>query len=167
MASNIATCCTSPKYEQMIKLLRTDTTNLDFIELLIALDADLKIRDGEEHSFYNQFNKLDSIKHVIVAYDDNEISIGCGAIKEYKDDIAEVKRMFVSPNGRRKGIASKILIELEQWAKELSYTKCILETGVNQSEAIALYHKNGYHTITNYGQYENALNSICFEKTLN
>lgn len=151
----------------MIKLLRTDATNLDFIELLIALDADLKIRDGEEHAFYNQFNKLNSIKHVIVAYEDNEIPIGCGAIKEYKDDIAEVKRMYVSPNGRRKGIASKILIELEHWAKELSYRKCILETGVNQPEAIALYHKSGYQIIANYEPYKKAINSVCFEKTLN
>ncbi len=150
----------------MIKLFRTNAVNPDFIELLIALDADLKIRDGEEHSFYNQFNKLDSIRHVIVAYD-NGIPIGCGAIKEYEDEIAEVKRMFVSPNGRRKGIASKILIELEHWAKELSFTKCILETGVNQPEAIALYHKNDYHIITNYGPYKNAINSVCFEKRLN
>ena len=150
----------------MIKLLRTSAVNVDFIELVKFLDADLKIRDGEEHPFYNQFNKLDTIKHVIVGYD-NEMPVACGAIKEYQADTTEIKRMFVLPIGRRKGIASKILIELEQWAKELSYAKCILETGVNQPEAIALYHKNGYHIITNYGQYENAVNSVCFEKILN
>ena len=150
----------------MIKLLRTSAINVDFIELVKSLDADLKIRDGEEHSFYNQFNKLDSIKHVIVAYD-NEMPVACGAIKEYQGDTTEIKRMFVLPIGRRKGIASKILIELEHWAKELSYAKCILDTGINQPEAIELYHKNGYHIITNYGQYENAINSVCFEKILN
>lgn len=75
--------------------------------------------------------------------------------------------LFVAQNSRRKGIATKILIELEHLAKELSYTKCILETGVNQPEAIELYKKNGYRIIANYGQYENAENSICFEKTLN
>lgn len=155
-----------PKNRIMIKLLRTNAVNPDFIELVKFLDADLEIRDGEEHSFYNQFNKLETIKHVIVVFE-NEIPIGCGAIKEYQEDTVEIKRMFVTQNGRRKGIATKILIELEQWAKELSYAKCILETGVNQPEAIELYHKNGYQIIANYGQYENAINSVCFQKILN
>jgi len=150
----------------MIKLLRTNAINLDFIELVKSLDTDLEIRDGEEHSFYDQFNKLENIKHVIVAYE-NQNPIGCGAIKKYEGDAAEIKRMFVKPNGRRKGIASKILIELEHWGKELSYTKYILETGVNQPEAIILYQKNGYQIIANYGQYENAINSVCFQKILN
>lgn len=70
----------------MIKLLRTSEINVDFIELVKSLDADLKIRDGEEHLFYNQFNKLDTIKHVIVAYD-NEMPVACGAIKEYQGGI--------------------------------------------------------------------------------
>lgn len=150
----------------MIKLIRTNSVNKDFIELVKYLDADLEIRDGEEHPFYNQFNKVDNIKHVVVVYE-NEQSIGCGAIKEYQEDTMEIKRMYVSPEGRRKGIATKILIELEHWAKELSYAKCILETGVNQPEAIELYNKNGYKITVNYGQYKNVTNSVCFEKILN
>ncbi|MGV8946077.1 MAG: GNAT family N-acetyltransferase [Lutibacter sp.] len=149
----------------MIKLLRTNAINADFIELVKSLDADLKITDGEEYSFYDQFNKLENIKQVIVAYD-NSNPVGCGAIKKYEGNTAEIKRMFVAQNGRRKGIATKILIELEQWAKELSYAKCVLETGVNQPEAIEFYRKNGYQIITNYGQYENAINSVCFQKIL-
>lgn len=167
MESKITACCASSKKNKlMIKLLRTNAMNLDFIELVKFLDADLQIRDGEEHSFYNQFNKLNDIKHVVMAYD-NEIPIGCGAIKEYEPSAAEIKRMFVSPNSRGKGIATKILTELEHWAKELSFVKCILETGINQPEAIGLYKKNGYKNIANYGQYENVENSVCFEKILN
>lgn len=150
----------------MIKLIRTNSANTDFMELVKSLDADLKIRDGEEHAFYNQFNKLDNIKHAVVTYDAG-MPIGCGAIKEYQGETAEIKRMFVLPNSRGKGIATKILTELEHWAKELSYAKCILETGVNQPEAIKLYHKSGYQIIANYGQYENVKNSICFGKKLN
>jgi GNAT superfamily N-acetyltransferase len=149
----------------MIKLLQTNATNIDFMELVKFLDADLQIRDGEEHSFYNQFNKLNDIKHVVVAYD-NEMPIGCGAIKEYGPSTAEIKRMFVSPNSRGKGIATKILAELEHWAKELLFAKCILETGINQPEAIGLYKKNGYKIIVNYGQYKNVENSVCFGKSL-
>ena len=149
----------------MIQTIRTDSENRDFIELVKNLDADLAERDGDDHPFYAQFNKIDKIKFVIVAYE-NEKPLGCGAIKEYGTNTAEIKRMYVSPENRGKGIASIILSELENWAIELSFTKCILETGKRQSEAIRLYTKNGYQLIPNYGQYANVENSLCFEKEL-
>lgn len=149
----------------MIKLIRTDAANKDFIALVRHLDAYLAVTDGEEHSFYDQYNKLDAIKFVVLAYE-NEKPLGCGAIKEFDPDTMEVKRMYVSPESRGKGIASKILSELEKWASELSYARCILETGNKQHEAIALYKKNGYQLIPNYGQYAGVENSLCFEKQL-
>ena len=149
----------------MPTLLRTNSTNPDFIALVKELDADLAIRDGADHSFYDQFNKITNIKHTIVAYE-NKTPVGCGAIKEYAPDAMEVKRMYVPPALRGKGIASTVLAELEKWAKELNYRKCILETGKKQPEAIALYKKSGYCIIPNYGQYENVENSLCFEKNL-
>jgi putative acetyltransferase len=149
----------------MIIIKRTDSDNNDFIELVKFLDADLAKRDGKEHSFYAQFNKIDKIKHVVVAYE-NDNPIGCGAIKEFSPTMVEVKRMYTSPECRGKGIATTILIELEKWAAELSYEKCILETGKRQSEAVALYKKNGYKLIPNYGQYAGIENSLCFEKEL-
>ena len=133
----------------MVRLERTDSDNCHFIELVKHLDADLAKRDGSEHSFYAQFNKIDSIKYVVVAYEEG-IPVACGAIKEYVPATMEVKRMYTLPRSRGKGIASKVLAELEQWAGELSYTKCILETGKRQPEAIALYKKNGYRYIPNY-----------------
>lgn len=149
----------------MINCIRTNSENEDFLALVKELDEDLAVRDGEDRAFYNQFNKLDKIKHVIIAYE-NDIPVGCGAIKEYSPDTMEVKRMFVPLNRRGNGIASKVLGELEKWTLELNYTKCILETGKRQPEAIALYIKNGYKLISNYGQYENIKNSVCFEKNL-
>lgn len=148
---------------EMIKLIRTNSENQDFIELIKLLDAYLEEKDGEEHPFYAQYNKLDLIKHVVVAYE-NEIPVGCGAIKEYERGTMEVKRMFTSPQGRGKGVATGILSELEKWAAELGFEKCILETGKKQTEAIGLYHKNGYTRIPNYGQYAGVENSLCFEK---
>ena len=139
--------------------------NSDFIELVRILDAELAIRDGDDHEFYDQFNKLDQIKHVVVAYE-NEIPFGCGAIKHFDKDTMEIKRMFTLLNSRGKGVASLVLSELEQWASELLYKKCILETGINQPEAIHLYKKNGYELIDNYGQYAGLRTSKCFEKTL-
>jgi putative acetyltransferase len=149
----------------MIKILRTNSENPDFIELVKHLDADLAIRDGEDHLFYSQFNTLTRIKHVVVAYSENT-PVGCGALKEYSPGSMEVKRMYVSPSGRNKGIATKILCELESWAAELSYENCILETGIKQPEAIELYKKNGYAIIPNYGQYAGVKTSVCFKKKL-
>ena len=147
----------------MIKIVRTNSDNPDFIELVKYLDADLVIRDGNEHSFYAQFNKIDKIKFVVVAYEDDQ-PVGCGAIKEYAPNTMEIKRMYTSPASRGNGIATKVLTELENWAAEMSFEKCILETGKKQPEAIALYKKSGYKSISNYGQYAGIENSVCFRK---
>lgn len=152
------------KYD-MLTTKRTTSSDTDFQKLVNALDADLKIRDGEEHDFYHQFNKIDLIQHAIVAYEGDE-AVGCGAVKEYSPDGMEVKRMYVPPQHRGKGIASVVLKELEIWCKESGYKKCILETGKKQPEAIELYTKNGYQIISNFGQYQNVANSVCFEKDL-
>jgi putative acetyltransferase len=148
-----------------MELKRITSQNADFQSLVSLLDKDLSVRDGDDHSFYAQFNKIDKINEVIVAYE-NTLPIGCGAIKKYDEETAEVKRMFVMPEHRGKGIAAKILSALEEWASELGYQYCILETGQKQPEAIALYKKSGYQLIPNYGQYAGVENSICMMKKL-
>jgi putative acetyltransferase len=148
-----------------MKIVRTDSSNPDFAALVALLDADLAVRDGDEHAFYNQYNKIASIKHAIVLYE-NETPVACGAIKEYAPGTMEVKRMYTLPAHRGKGIASMVLAELEKWAAELGYKKTVLETGKRQPEAIALYEKNAYKMIPNYGQYAGVENSVCFEKEL-
>lgn len=142
---------------------RTDSDNPDFQSLVILLDADLKERDGDEHTFYAQFNKIATIRNAIVCYVDDK-AIGCGAFKKYDQSKVEIKRMFVLPEYRGHGIAMKILKELELWAAELDYTEYILETGKKQPEAIRLYQKAGYAVIANYGQYINVENSVCMKK---
>ncbi len=148
-----------------MKTLRTTSENPDFQKLVTQLDAYLAVMDGEEHAFYDQYNKIDMLKHCIVIFD-NEEAVACGAIKELDSKSMEVKRMFTLPEKRGKGLASKILNELETWAKELGYEKTILETGKRQTEAVALYNKCGYNVILNYGQYIGVDNSVCFEKVL-
>lgn len=147
----------------MIALKRTNSEDPDFIKLVWLLDADLARRDGEEHAFYAQFNKIDKIRYVVLAYEE-EKAVGCGAIKEHGPDTMEVKRMYVAPESRGKGVAGRILTELESWATDLGYTACVLETGKKQPEAIALYQKYGYQVIDNYGQYTGVENSVCFRK---
>jgi len=149
----------------MITIKRTNSENSDFISLVAKLDTYLAQVDGEDHEFYNQFNSITTLQHVIVLYK-NDIAVGCGAIKEFDTTSVEVKRMYVSPKNRGFGLASQILKELENWAVELKYMNCILETGKRQIEAIALYQKNGYTITPNYGQYKGVENSTCFLKML-
>lgn len=149
----------------MIRIIRTHSEDPDFLRLVSGLDAELAVRDGDDHLFYNQFNKLDKIKYVVVIYD-HDRAIACGSIKEFQKSVLEIKRMYTTPESRGKEIASKVLQELEKWAAELSYEKCILETGINQPEAIRLYKKNGYVLRSNYGQYAGVETSFCFEKIL-
>jgi GNAT superfamily N-acetyltransferase len=153
---------------QSVKVITTKRTSSDdkhFRELVAALDAELRVRDGEDAGFYAQFNKVDTIRCVIVAYDEDK-PVGCGAIKEYAARKMEVKRMYVSPDHRGRGIATRVLKDLETWAKELGCDGCVLETGKRQPEAIGLYKKCGYNVIRNFGQYENVENSVCFAKDL-
>lgn len=149
----------------MLQLTRTNSANTDFLQLVELLDEDLRIRDGDDHAFYAVLNKTNTLNHTLVAYE-NEIPVGCGAIREYATGIVEIKRMYVLPEKRNRGIASAILKELECWAAELGYEKCILETGKNQPEAIAMYKKNKYTIIPNFGKYQGVENSVCFEKKL-
>ncbi|GAB4499491.1 MAG: hypothetical protein OHK003_15470 [Anaerolineales bacterium] len=149
----------------MLTITRTNSENPDFIRLVRFLDADLAQNNGDQNDFYAQFNKVSMIKHVIVAYEGGK-AVACGAIKEYEPGIMEVKRMYTSPESRGKGIAGKILSELEAWTGELGYQKCILETGKTQTAAIHLYEKSGYGYIPNYGQYAGVDNSVCFEKLI-
>ncbi|WDF66698.1 GNAT family N-acetyltransferase [Flavobacterium sp. KACC 22763] len=152
-------------YTEDLKLERTTSQNTDFSNLIVKLDANLASRNGEMQEYFNQFNKIDAIKHVIIAYV-NGIAVGCGAIKQFDDKSAEVKRMFVSEEFRGRGIARKILNELENWAKELGYASTVLETSNVQVEAVELYNKSGYGVIENYGQYAGIESSICFKKEL-
>lgn len=145
--------------------IRSDTSNSDFKKLVSLLDEELAIRDGNGHSFYHQFNKTDDLKNVIVGYVAGE-AVAIGAFKVYTPEVAEIKRMFVIPVHRGKGIAFQILQNLESWAAELNYAQCILETGKKQPEAIALYKKSGYEIAPNYGQYQNVDNSVCMKKSL-
>ena len=149
----------------MIKIERTTYQNEHFPGLVASLDAYLSQTDGDEHEFYHQYNGIENLNQVVIAYI-NEVPVGCGAIKEFNPTSVEVKRMYVSPEIRGKGIATRILTELEKWAAESGYESCILETGKRQPEAIALYKKSNYQVIPNYGQYAGMENSVCFKKDL-
>ena len=149
----------------MEQLKRTTSTDNKFKALVALLDADLAERDGDDNAFYAQFNGIVYLNHCVVYYME-DLPVACGAFKSFNETTIEVKRMFVLPGHRGKSLASKVLNELEHWAKELNYSSSVLETGLRQPEAIALYKKNGYTIIPNYPPYESMENSVCFHKLL-
>lgn len=149
----------------MLQIKRTNSEDTDFQFLVKELDAYLALVDGDEHAYYHQFNKTDSLQYVLVAYWNGE-AVGCGAIRPYDEKHIEVKRMYVHTEQRGKGFAKAILAELEHWAAELHFDFCILETGKKQPEAVQLYSTSGYEVIENYGQYKGVENSVCFKKVV-
>jgi len=147
----------------MTTFLRINSANPDFQLLVQQLDAYLGALNGEEHTFYNQFNQINTLKYVIIGYED-DIPVGCGAIKPFDETSTEVKRMYVLPTHRGQGIAGKILQELETWSQELGYSATVLETANDMPDAIGLYEKYGYERIQNYGQYVGMPRSVCMRK---
>ncbi len=148
-----------------MQITRTHSENLDFVQLVKELDAYLTICDGDEHDFYDQYNHIELLPNVVVVYLNGE-AIGCGAFKEYAKGVAEIKRMYVHPKGRRKGIAATILKGIESWALEKGYQSCILETGKRQLEAVEFYPTQGYAITDNFEPYVGMENSVCFKKEL-
>lgn len=148
----------------LINLVRTDTDDASFGYLVVMLDEELKGRYPDENEFFAQFNKPDGFLGVVVAYLDGE-PVGCGAFRRFSDNEVEIKRMFVKPECRGRRIAGRLLAELETWGTELGFRAFVLETGVNQPEAIALYKRSGYEVIPNYGQYVGVVSSVCMRKT--
>ena len=148
-----------------MKLKRTVSADPDFRKLVVDLDKYLAEVDGEEHSYYAQFNGIAEIPNVVVAYEGDE-PVGCGAFKRYDDSTVEIKRMYVAPDRRGKRIGAQILKELESWASESGFAATILETGHRQVAAVKLYENSGYDVIPNYDQYVGVENSICMKKVL-
>ena len=147
-----------------MKLLKTNSNHPDFQKLTRLFDDYLVEIDGDEKDFFAQYNQI-YIDNVIVCYED-DIAVGCGAFKEYEPTVAEIKRMFVLPERRGKGIASTVLNALEIWAKENGFQHAILETSNQLTNAISLYQKSGYEVIPNYGQYIDVESSVCLKKIL-
>ena len=92
--------------------------------------------------------------------------VGMGGLRRHEDGIGELKRMYVEPGARGRGIARALLAQLEQEAADLGFTEIWLETGTEQPEAIALYESSGYRLIEPYGEFAEDPRSRCFAKAL-
>lgn len=148
-----------------MNIKRTDSSEVDFQNLVKCLDADLSVRNGDDHEFFNQFNKIDMIRNCLVAYIDG-IPAACGAFKKLSEETVEIKRMYTSPEFRKRGLATALVQELELWAKESGFKKAVLETSAEQNEALSVYEKSGFYRIPNYEPYVGIDKSVCYEKIL-
>ena len=151
----------------MIEFKRTDGQNEDFMENCRLLDLDLDRRVGKviERDKYRQYNQLDRIQEAMVVYEGAQ-AIGGGAIRRYDDRTVELKRVFVHPEHQGKGIGSRLVSLLMEWAVELGYDRMVLETGELLAESCAVYKKLGFCIIPNYGPYVNMPESLCMARDL-
>jgi putative acetyltransferase len=148
-----------------IQLKRTQSTDPDFKLLVKELDAGLRTTNGNIMDVYDQHNIIESIDTVVIAYLDEQ-PVACGCFKPFDSEAVEIKRMFVRPETRGRGISALVLQELETWAKSLGFSATVLETGSRQVEAQNLYKKTGYVPILKYGPYVNLPDSFCYRKDL-
>jgi GNAT superfamily N-acetyltransferase len=102
----------------------------------------------------------------LVVRDDDGRAVACGGIARFDETRGELKRMYVVPHARGRGIGRRVLVELERSARELGYTSLVLETGDRQPEALGLYLSSGYEEIPCYPPYDRRALSLCFEKRL-
>jgi len=97
----------------------------------------------------------------LVARADGE-DVACGGVRPLRTGIAEVKRMYVAPGHRNRGLARAVLRALVAHARTAGYAELWLETGTAQPEAIALYLSEGFTPITPYGQHRDHPDSRCY-----
>jgi putative acetyltransferase len=146
---------------------RTTADDAAFRTLVAELDADLHRRYDRVQDAYDGFNILPADTRTVIVVEDGT-PLGCGCIKLLEPSTVEIKRMFVSPHARRRGIARTVMNALETWARELGATTALLETGYLQHEAIALYEHLGYDRTDPFGPYaEPGMDSsVCMRKAL-
>lgn len=149
----------------MIRLKRTHHDDPDFKTLVEALDEELWERYPAIQQNFAPHNKVDASVRIIVAYLD-DAPVGCGAFRAMEKTVMEIKRMYVDPNVRGRGIAKEILRALETWGRDEGFLESKLETGLNQPEAIAVYKRANYVQIPNYPPYDTITESMCMAKML-
>jgi GNAT superfamily N-acetyltransferase len=135
------------------------------METLYADDPTAPEANGETDDLRND-ELMPPTGRFIVMYDDDGEPIACGAIRRRDGDAAEIKRMYVRPAARGRGISRVILRELEATAIRYGYRALVLETGVRQPEAMALYESHGYTQIPNFGFYKSSPLSRCYRRQL-
>jgi putative acetyltransferase len=134
--------------------------------LLAELDGELLERYPRHAIHGVELQQLEDDRGFFVVARLDSRAVGCGAVRLLEAVVGEVKRMYVRPQARRRGIARAVLVKLEETARALGIHTLRLETGTRQPEAIALYEGEGYRPIPCFGEYASDPFSACYEKIL-
>jgi putative acetyltransferase len=142
--------------------------SVDARRLVEALDAHLASRYTPEQRFGPNLKPAQlapGLGTFVVARLEGR-AVGCGAVRLLDPTTVEVKRMYVEPELRGRGVAKQILEHLEGAGRELGARRAVLETGVYQDEAIGLYRRAGYTEVACWGEYTTSPTSVCYEKAI-
>lgn len=140
----------------------------DAQRLIAALDAGLAELYPPEQRFGPNLkaHHLEGGRGILLVARDDGRAVGCGAIRLIDAITAEVKRMYVEPNERGKGVGRAVLASLQSAAAQLGARRLVLETGTHSPDALGLYRRAGFTQIDCWGEYANSPTSVCLEKTL-
>jgi GNAT superfamily N-acetyltransferase len=150
----------------VLELVAQRIDDAEAAALVDALLSDLAGRYGGRDAFHPDPASLAPPDGVFVVARLDGVPVGCGGFRRFADGVAEIKRMYVAPEARRRGVGLAVLADLEARARALGYESIRLETGTNQPEAMALYQQAGYRAMVPYGHYRESSMSRCFEKDL-
>ena len=136
--------------------------------LIAALNAELLSRypRGDDSYFRLDPEEVGAGRGAFLVAHADGAPVGCGAVRVIGDGMAEIKRMYVTPEWRQRGVARRVLDALETEARALGVTRLLLETGTRQPEAIALYTKAGYVERDGFGDYPPSPLNVFMEKRL-
>ena len=152
-----------------IHIRRSTLASPDAGELIAALNAELTTtfpEPGASHFSLSDAQVIPGDGAFLVAYLDDAV-VGCGAVRRLDETTAEIKRMYVNPSVRGRGIGRALVEALEREARLIGVTKIVLETGTRLASAIKLYEAMGYAHIPLFGEYLSSPNtSLCFGKSL-
>ena len=154
-----------------VEIRREDFASPVVAQLIAALNAELQHRypeEGAHHFRLDSDEVADGRGAFLVAYLAGQ-PVGCGAVRRIEPQVAELKRMYVAPPARGRGVGRLVLLELEAIAGQLGATRLVLETGPRQPEAIALYRRAGFVEIPLFGDYLASPHpelSVCMAKDL-
>jgi GNAT superfamily N-acetyltransferase len=152
-----------------VEIRRRTLASPDAARLIAALNAELTAafpEPGATHFSLSETQVVDGDGAFLVAYLDDR-AVGCGAVRRLDETTAEIKRMYVDPSVRGRGIGRALVEALEREARRLGATRIVLETGARLTSAVQLYAAMGYGRIPLYGEYLSSPDtSVCFGKSL-
>jgi putative acetyltransferase len=146
----------------------------DAAALRRALRADLDARYGADLEPGTKLTAADAAVFLVAREGTEGLAddpasapaLGCGALRAVDGETVEIKRMYVVPEARGRGIGRLLLRALEARGRAMGFRRIVLETGIEQPEAIALYAGHGFVPVPCWGAYSGVSTSHCFERRL-